>query len=94
MDQRSISLFLAIKEPSAQAIHNNLVTVLGPDAIAYSTVTKCLRQQQFPSIPCDPFEEPPNTVIDHGVLDAFEKQRFSSVRKLAKLTCVPTTIVH
>jgi hypothetical protein len=39
MDQRSICLFLAMKRLSAQAIDNKLVAVLGPDAIAYSTVT-------------------------------------------------------
>jgi hypothetical protein len=39
MDQRSICLFLAMKQLSAKAIHSELVAVLGPDAIAYSTVT-------------------------------------------------------
>jgi hypothetical protein len=40
MDQRSTCAFLAIKGLSAQAIHNELVDVLGPDMIAYSTVAK------------------------------------------------------
>jgi hypothetical protein len=43
MDQRSICLFLATKRLSAQAIYNELVAVLGPDAIGYSTVTHYLR---------------------------------------------------
>jgi hypothetical protein len=33
MDQRSICLFLAMKRLSAQTIDNELVAVLGPDAI-------------------------------------------------------------
>jgi hypothetical protein len=50
MDQRSICLFLAMKRLSAQAIYNELVAVLGPGAIGYSTVTNYLRQRCFPSI--------------------------------------------
>jgi hypothetical protein len=49
MDQQSICLFLAMKRLSAQAIYNELVAVLGPDAIGYSTVTNDLRQRHFPS---------------------------------------------
>jgi hypothetical protein len=94
MDQGSICLFLSIMGPSVQAIHNELVTVLGPDAIAYSTVTKSLHQRQFPSVPCEPSEEPPMTVIDHAILDALKKQPFSSIRGLARLTCIPTTTIR
>jgi histone-lysine N-methyltransferase SETMAR len=49
MDQRSICLFLAMKRLSAQAIDNELVAVLGPDTVGYSTVTNYLRQRHFPS---------------------------------------------
>jgi hypothetical protein len=94
MDQPLICLSLAIRELSAQAIHNELVTVLAPDAIAYSTLTKYPRQRQFPSVPCDPCEEPLNTVIDNTILDAVKKQPFSSIREMAKPTCIPTTTVH
>jgi ABC-type cobalamin/Fe3+-siderophores transport system ATPase subunit len=38
-----------MKRLSAQAIDNELVAVLGPDAIGYSTVTNYLRQRQLPS---------------------------------------------
>jgi hypothetical protein len=68
--------------------------VLGSNAIAYSTVTKYLRQKQLPSILVDPPEEPATTVIDQGILDAFEQQPFSSILELAKLTCIPTTAVY
>jgi hypothetical protein len=49
MDQRLICLFLAMKRLSAQVIDNELVAVLGPDAIGYSRVTNYFRQLHFPS---------------------------------------------
>jgi hypothetical protein len=49
MDQRLLCLFLAMKRRSAQAIDNELVAVLGPDAISSSTVTSYLRQRYFSS---------------------------------------------
>jgi hypothetical protein len=58
MDQRSICLFLAMKRFSAQAIHNELVVVLGPDVTGYSTVTNYLRQRHFPSTLRETAEEP------------------------------------
>jgi hypothetical protein len=67
--------------------------VLGPDAIASSTVTGYRRQQQFPVISSEPSDEPPTTIIDDAILDALDKQPFSSVRELAKLTCILTTTV-
>jgi hypothetical protein len=94
MDQRSICLFLAMKGLSARDVHNELVAVLGPDAIAYSTVTNYLRQWPFPAISSEPSDEPPTSIIDDAILDAFDKQSFSSVRKLAKLTCIPNTTVY
>jgi hypothetical protein len=54
MDQKSICLFLALKELSAPAVYNEFTIVFGADAIAYSTITKYLRQRQFPSILVDP----------------------------------------
>jgi hypothetical protein len=53
MDQRSICLFLALKELSAWAVDNKLTVVLGAEAIAYSTITEYLRQRQFTSILVD-----------------------------------------
>ena len=99
MDQRSICVFLAMKELSAQAVHEELVAVLGPDAVAYSTVTKYLRQRQFPRIYSKTLETAPETIIDDAILDALDRQPFSSllfssIRELAKLTCISTTTVH
>jgi hypothetical protein len=39
-----------MKRLSAQAISNELVAVLGPDVIGYSTVTNYLHQRRFPSV--------------------------------------------
>jgi hypothetical protein len=94
MDQRSICLFLAIKGLSARDVHNKLVAVLGPDAIASSTVTNYRRQRQFPAISSEASDEPPTSMIDDAILDAFDKQSFSSVRELAKLACIPTSSVY
>jgi hypothetical protein len=83
-----------MKGLSARDVHNELVAVLGPDAIAYSTVTSYRRQRQFPTISSEPSDEPPTTIIDDAILDALDKQPFSSVKELAKLTCIPTTTVY
>jgi hypothetical protein len=49
-NRSAINLYgLATKRLSAQAIYNELVAVLGPDATGYSTVTNYLRQRHFPS---------------------------------------------
>jgi hypothetical protein len=40
MDQQSICLFLAMKELSAEEIHNELVTVVGLDVIGDSVVAR------------------------------------------------------
>jgi hypothetical protein len=94
MDQQSICLFLAKKGLSAGGGHNKRVAVLGLDAIAYSILTRYRRQRQFPAIFPEPSDEPPTIIIDDAILEALNKQPFSSVRELAKLTCIPTTAVH
>jgi hypothetical protein len=70
MDQRSICLFLAMRRPSAQATHNELVAMLDPDAIGYSTVTNYLRQRRFPSALRETSDEPLHGIhwisVDHG----------------------------
>jgi hypothetical protein len=94
MDQRLICLFLAIKGLSAQAIHDKLVTVLGSDAITYLTATRYLGQRQFASVRCDPSEEPSRSVLDNAISEVLEKQPFSSIHNLSKLTFIPITTVY
>jgi hypothetical protein len=94
MDQRSICLFLALKGLSARAVSNELIAILGADAIAYSTVTKRLRQRQFTSILVDPPEEIVIIVLDQAIIDVLEQYPFSSIQELTRFTCIPTTTVH
>jgi hypothetical protein len=47
MDQRSIVLYLHLKELSAHTIHDDLVAALGPKAVAYSRVTRYLREAKL-----------------------------------------------
>jgi hypothetical protein len=83
-----------MKGLSVQDIHGELVAVFGFDAIGYSTVTKYLRQTRIPHILMETLEKPLNTVMDDAILDALQQQPFSSVRELAKLTCIPRSTVH
>jgi hypothetical protein len=94
IDQRSICLFRALKGLSARLVSNELTAVLGADVIAYSIVTKYLRQMQFASILVDPSQGPATISIDQIILDALEHYPFSSIRELAGSTCIPTTTVH
>jgi hypothetical protein len=47
MDQKPIVLYLRMKGMALDAIHDDLVRTLGKDAVAYSTVTKYVRNAQF-----------------------------------------------
>jgi hypothetical protein len=83
-DERLVSL----------GIHNDLVFVLGPDALGYSTVTKYLRQSRLTASNMDTLEKPPITVVDNAILDALQQQPFSSVRELVKLSRIPRRTVQ
>jgi hypothetical protein len=93
MDERSFCLFLAIKGLSAREVHSELVAVLGLDVIGDSTVSRYLRQQQFLATSPEPSNEPRTIIIEDAILEALDKQPFSSLRELAKLTCISTTTV-
>jgi hypothetical protein len=79
---------------SARDVHGELITLLGLDVIGSSTVTRYLRQRQFPVIFPEPSDEPRMTILDDAILEALDKQPFSSVKELTKLTCIPTTTVY
>jgi hypothetical protein len=85
IDHRPICLFLSKNEP---------VAVLSAEEHASSTITKYLRQGHFPAISSEPSGESLISVIDDAILDAFDKQPFSSVRELAKLKCILKTKFH
>jgi hypothetical protein len=94
MDQRLVCLFLALKELSARAVSDELTAALGADAIAYSTVAKYLRHRQLMSIIVRLLRGTTTIVFDQAILDALEHYSFSSIRELARLTCIPTKAVH
>jgi hypothetical protein len=97
MEQRSIILYLARKRLSRLAIHDDLVTTLGPDALSYSSVMHDPRDAVFVS------SNPPTPLhraeaefddCDQAILIALADQSFASVRQLSQLTHLPRTIVH
>jgi hypothetical protein len=79
-----IVLYLARNGLSPFAIHDNLVTTLGPDAVSYSSVTSCLRDAIFSS------SNPPTPLpdhearfhdCDHAILFTLAEQPFASVQE-------------
>jgi hypothetical protein len=56
MTQRPIVAYLSLKGMSACEIHDNIVATLGPDAVSYSSVTRCLREAQFPPSKPEPIQ--------------------------------------
>jgi hypothetical protein len=48
MDQKAIVLYLHMRGMSLDARHEDLMRVLGENAVAYSTVTKYVRSEKFP----------------------------------------------
>jgi hypothetical protein len=93
MDQRTICLYLSRKGFSAHTIHDELVYILGPDAIAYSTVTYHLRASRWTAQTEERHSDPPPDVVDNAILEAPDQTPFTSVHELAKTTCIPHTIV-
>jgi hypothetical protein len=71
MEQRSIVLYLVRKGLSPLAIHDDLVTTLGADAMSYSSVTRYLRDAVFASSnPPTPLPEPEAQFddCDHAIM--------------------------
>jgi hypothetical protein len=93
MDQHTICLYLNRKGLSAKAIHDKLVQVLGPDVIAYSTVTSDLRASHWTAQNKEQHSERPPDVIDNAILQALNQTQFVSVRELAKSMCISCATV-
>jgi hypothetical protein len=97
MDQQSIILYLSRKGLSAVAIHDDLVTTLGTEAVSYPSVTCCLHEAIFASSnPPDPLPPPERQLdnSDQAILLALADQPFASIRELSGLTHLPRTTVH
>jgi hypothetical protein len=86
MDQQSIILYLSRKGLSAVAIHDDLVSTLGAEAVSYPSVTRSLREAIFtPSNPPDPLPPPEHQLddSDQAILLALADQPFASLRELS-----------
>jgi hypothetical protein len=93
MGQRSIVAFLHLKGLSAKAkdVHTELVQVLGSNTIAYSIVTKCLRNDVI----LQNEREVANRVEDRGfsikynaILETLEMMLFASIHQIATMTFI------
>jgi hypothetical protein len=97
MTQRPIVTYLSLKGMSAREIYDDIVATLGPDAVSYSSVTRYLREVQFP--PSKPEPHPADVQrdlddLDQAILAALEDNPFAPVRKLSRLTHLPSTTVY
>jgi hypothetical protein len=97
MDQKAIVLYLHMRGMSLDAIHEDVMRVLGENAVAYSTATKYVRSEKFPpkndGLPSQPMTVEPGPV-DQAIIAALVDEPFSSVRELSRLTCLPWSTVH
>jgi hypothetical protein len=93
MDFPSICVFLAMKRLLAHDVHNELVSVLGLNAIPDSIPTKYRRWRRFTTISSEYPDEPSRSIINDTILETLDNQPFSSLQELAKLTCVPSQTV-
>jgi hypothetical protein len=97
MEQRMTVACLDLKGMSARAIHTDLVATLGSNAVAYSSVTRYLREAR-----CLPSREEASPVeiemevddADRAILFALSENPFVSVRQLSRLTTLPPTTVY
>jgi hypothetical protein len=97
MAQRPIVAYLSLKGMSASEIDDDIVATLGLDAVPYSSVTRYLREAQFP--PSKPEPHPADVQrdlygSDQAILAALEDSSFASVRKLSRLTHLPSTTIY
>jgi hypothetical protein len=93
MNQCAICLYFNRKGLSAQEIHNELVKVLGFDAIASSTVTSYLHASHWTAQKEEQHSARPPDVVDNAILQALNQTSFASVRKLAKSTYISCATV-
>jgi hypothetical protein len=97
MDPRSIVLYLNRKGWMARVIHDDLVATLGEEAIAYSTVTKYIREAKTGPHDATALPEEISPHIDdsdEAILRPLEKFSFSSVHHLFCAISLPQTTVY
>jgi hypothetical protein len=96
MDQKSMIVFIYLKELSVKDVHTELIQALESGAIAYSTVAKDMHNdvilQNEPETE-DRAEEQGFSITDTGILAALEMMLVSSIHQIAKMTFIPPTTV-
>jgi hypothetical protein len=97
MTHRPIVAYLPLKAMSACEMHDNVVAILGPDAVSYSSATSSLREARFPLSkpelhPADIQRDLDDS--DQAILAALEDGLFASVRQLSRLTHLTSTTVY
>lgn len=97
VDLRSVVIFLHMQGNSAQKINNDINHVFKKNVIAYSTVTKYIRNLKFTSNDDD--DEKSEIKSDHFfeqdvILKVLRDFPFSSIREIADMTEIPKTTVH
>jgi hypothetical protein len=94
LDERSIVVCLHLTGLSAKAkdVHTEFGQVLGSDAIAYSIVTKHIRNdvilQNEPEAE-DRVEDQGCSITDNAILEALEMMPFASIPQSAKTIFIP-----
>jgi RNAse (barnase) inhibitor barstar len=88
---------LALKGLSPGAIHKDLMDILGPDAVASSSVTSYLREAScLPSDRDTPSVEGQRGIDegDQAIMFALDEDTFASIWQLSRLTQIPSTTVY
>jgi hypothetical protein len=97
MAQRPIVAYLSLRGMLVCEIRDDIVATLGPDVVSYSSVTRYLREAQFP--PSKPELHPADVQrdlddSDQAILAALEDSPFVSVRQLSRLAHLSLTTVY
>jgi hypothetical protein len=97
MDQCTTVLYLRMKGLSTEAIHQDLVATLGPEAVAYSIVMWYRGTLEFVGQNEWAYDEAELTwtdLVDEAIMKAVGDNPFSSVHQLSRLTCLSRSTVH
>jgi hypothetical protein len=99
MDQKPIVFYLRMKGMALDAIHDDLVRMIGKDAMTSSTVTKYTRSAPLSGRKEVTLPEAPDveySPVDEAIFTALAEFRFSFsfVRELLRRICLPRSTVH
>jgi hypothetical protein len=97
MDQKTSVIYLHMKWMRLDAIHEDLVRTPGKEVLAYSTVTKYIRNARFAPKTEAATPKPAegrHAPADEAILVALGECPFSSVRELSRFICLPRCTVH